>query len=77
MIAQKHPGNAHFARGFCRHGPLCFEDEKDSKIEAFSTAQIRLAIMALLKSPPGLPYSSSDAAETAALKVKAPRLKML
>jgi hypothetical protein len=41
MIAQKHPANADLTRGFCRHGSVCFEDEKDAKIEAFSTAQIR------------------------------------
>jgi hypothetical protein len=70
MIAQKHSGNANFARGFCRYGSVCFEDEESSKIEAFSSAQICRTSVTPLMPPLAGRQLSSDAAKPQLLKVK-------
>ena len=76
MIAQKHPGNADFTRGFCRHGPVCFEDEKDLEIEALSTAQIRPGEHDSAQNHPRRRHSDSDAAKLQFLKAEASRLNL-
>jgi hypothetical protein len=71
--AQKHTSSADFTRGFCRHGLTCFENEKSSKLEAFSTAQICLSGHDVAQIALGWRQSSSDAAKSQLLKGNAPR----
>jgi hypothetical protein len=51
MIVQKHPGKAHCTRGFCRHGPVCFEDEKARRLRSLAPHKYGWASMTWLNSP--------------------------
>jgi hypothetical protein len=71
-LAQKHAGSPDFTRGFSRHGLACFEDAKNSKIAAFSGAQICPGKQGVAQITLGLRQSTSEAATTQPLKDNAP-----
>jgi len=76
MIAQKHPGNADFTRGFCRHGPVCFEDENTQRLRRLAPHKSGRASMTALKITPRRRHSGSDAAKPQLLKAEASRLNL-